>query len=202
MAYSEKGVYCIEGLWESDVRDKSTVLPILDVLKKRDICDYIYHDCATPEELVFFLDQWIKPQIQKKFPILYLAFHGDKECILLVDGTPITLQQLSSHLQGKCTGKVIYFASCLTLQGNGRKLQTFLENTEALAVIGYKISVDWIKSTALELLVLDALQADKFDSKGIIKIQQKLFTEYGNLPLKMQLRVVENKKIHFTRKRK
>ena len=48
----KKGIYCIEGLWEEhDIQDKSSVLPILDLLEKRGECDYIYHDSATKDEL-------------------------------------------------------------------------------------------------------------------------------------------------------
>ena len=51
----KKGIYCLEGLWDQNLNNKSTVLPILELLHKGSICNYIYQTCATKEELEFFL---------------------------------------------------------------------------------------------------------------------------------------------------
>lgn len=197
----KKGIYCLEGLWTTDFKDKSTVLPILELLEKGGICKYIYHGCATKGELEFFLKKWKQKTIIKKFPILYLAFHGKKGHIYIPDKNTYSLNELATTLEDSAAGKVVFFASCETLNTSGKTIQSFLKKTNAIAAIGYKQEVDWMIATAFELLVLDALQQDKFDSKGIENIETKIKSEYGNLHQILDCRIVVNKHVHFPRKR-
>ena len=81
-------------------------------------------------------------------------------------------------------------------------LGTFLEKTGAIAAIGYKTDIDWIQSTACDLFVLEALQTDSLDTKGIKRMHKKIITDYGNLHKILDLRVVINDKLHFSRQRK
>ncbi|MDO9186147.1 MAG: hypothetical protein Q7W13_09060 [Bacteroidia bacterium] len=197
----KKGIYCLEGLWDRDLQNKSTVLPILELLHKGGICNYIYHTCATKEELEFFLKKWKQKAIITKFPILYLAFHGKKGHIYITHNNTYSLNDLAGILENSAQGKVIYFASCETLNAAERTIQSFLKKTNAIAAIGYKQEVDWMIATAFELLVLDALQQDRFDSRGIQKIETKIKSEYGNLHQILCYRMVINKHLHFPRKR-
>lgn len=199
-----KNIYCLEGMWNDyNLKDKSTIIPMLDLLFKNNYCDYIYHDCATKEEFKFFITKWAKStSVANKFPIIYLACHGKSEKIYLNRKDYITLDEIAELLKDKCHRKVFYFASCSTLSINKRKIQSFLTKTGAIAAIGYKYEVDWLIATACELLVLEALQKDKFDSKGIEKIRQKIFSDYGNLPKKVELRMEINETFHFPRTRK
>ncbi|MES2591896.1 MAG: DUF6642 family protein [Bacteroidota bacterium] len=197
----KKGIYCLEGLWTDDLQNKSTVLPILELLHKGSICNYIYHACATREELEFFLKKWKKKSIITKYPILYLAFHGKRGHIYITSKNTLSLNDLAEVLENSAQGKVIFFASCETLNAGGRTIQSFLKKTNAIAAIGYKQEVDWMIATAFELLVLDALQQDRFDSRGIEKIETKIKTEYGNLYQLLDCRMVINKYIYFPRKR-
>lgn len=197
----KKGIYCLEGLWDRDLQNKSTVLPILELLHKGGICNYSYHTCATKEELEFFLKKWKQKAIITKFPILYLAFHGKKGHIYITHNNTYSLNDLAGILENAAQGKVIYFASCETLNAAERTIQSFLKKTNAIAAIGYKQEVDWMIATAFELLVLDALQQDRFDSRGIQKIETKIKSEYGNLHQILCYRMVINKHLHFPRKR-
>jgi len=148
---------------------------------KRGYCDYIYHDCATKAELEFYLNKWKNKTINEKYPILYLAFHGEKGCVILTQKDKYSLEELSAFLGNKCAGKIIYFGSCSTLNIDKRIINNFLENTGALAAIGYKTDIDWIQSTACDLFVFEALQNEKLDTQGINKIHNKIISEYGNL---------------------
>lgn len=198
----KKNIYCIEGLWNHrNIKDKSTVLPILELLEKSGYCDFIYHDSATISELEFFLSKWKMASINKKYPILYLAFHGAKGCVFLTNKEKYSLDDLANFLEDKCSGTIIYFGSCSTLNLDKRKIKTFLKKTKAIAAIGYKIDVDWIQSTACDLFVFEALQNDRLDTKGINKIQKTIKSEYGNLHKILQLNVVINDSQHFPRKR-
>lgn len=198
-----KNIYCLEGMWNDyNLKDKSTIIPMLELLFKNNYCDYIYHDCATKSEFEFFISKWAKSvSVAKKFPIIYLACHGKSEKIYLNRKDYITLDEIAELLQDKCHRKVFYFASCSTLSVSKRKLQNFLMKTGALAVIGYKHEVDWLTATACELLVLEALQKDNFDSKGIDLIRQKIFSDYGNLPKQVKLRMEINETYHYPRTR-
>jgi len=199
----KKGIYCIEGLWDhGNIQDQSTVLPILDLLEKRGYCNYIYHDCATKSELEYFLEKWKNKKIQEKYPILYLAFHGDPGFIFLTHEDKYSLAELADYLNGKSIGKIIYFGSCSTLNIDKRRINSFLIKTGAIATIGYKIDVDWIQSAACDLFVFEALQSDKLDTTGIKKIHNKIITDYGNLHKILELRFVVNDKQHFSRQKK
>jgi hypothetical protein len=199
----KKGIYCIEGLWDhGNIQDETTVLPILDLLEKKNYCDHIYHDCATKSELEYFLDKWKHKAINEKYPILYLAFHGDPGYIFLTHKDKYSLAQLADFLGDKCTGKIIYFGSCSTLNIDKRRINSFLKKTGAIAVIGYKRDIDWIQSAACDLFVFEALQSDKLDTKGIHKIHKKIISDYGNLHKLLDLRFVINEELHFSRKRK
>ncbi|HEY0030390.1 MAG TPA: DUF6642 family protein [Bacteroidia bacterium] len=197
----KKGIYCLEGLWDDNVKNKSTVLPILELLEKRSVCNYVYHSCATTDELEFLLKKWKQKKIISKYPILYLAFHGHKGHIYITHKNMYSLAKLAETLEGSAAGKVIFFASCETLNIDERKIQSFLKTTNAIAAIGYKQEVDWMISTAFELLVLDALQQDKFDHRGIVNIQTKIKSEYGKLHHILDFRMVINKYMYFPRKR-
>ena len=197
----KKGIYCLEGLWDQNLNNKSTVLPILELLHKGSIFNYIYQNCATKEELEFFLKKWKQKSIITKYPILYLAFHGKKGQIYITHKNTYSLNDLALILEDSAKGKVIFFASCETLNAAGRTIQSFLKKTNAIAAIGYKQEVDWMIATAFELLVLDALQQDRFDSRGIEKIERKIKSEYGNLHQILDCRIVVNKHLHFPRKR-
>jgi hypothetical protein len=199
----KKGIYCIEGLWDHvNIQDETTVLPILDLLEKKNYCDHIYHDCATKSELEYFLDKWKHKTINEKYPILYLAFHGDPGYIFLTHEDKYSLTELANYLGDKCTGKIVYFGSCSTLKIDKRRINSFLEKTGAIAAIGYKTDIDWIQSTACDLFVLEALQSEMLDTKGIKKMQKKIISDYGNLHKILDLRIVINDKLHFSRQRK
>ena len=170
-------------------------------MEKRSICNHIHHSCATVPELKFFLERWKSKSVQDKYPILYFGFHGKKECICLAGKNTFTLDELGDSLENGAKGKVLFFASCDTLNIDERKIKKVLDKTGAIAMLGYKIDVDWLKATAFELLVLDALQSDKFDSRGIQNIKDFIEQEHGKLGKELKYRIVINDRIHFPRKR-
>jgi hypothetical protein len=193
MASIQKGIFCIEGHWDHhNIEDQSTVLPILDILYKRGYCGYVHHDCATKSELEFYLQKWNNKTIMKKYPILYLAFHGAKGCVFLTQDETYTLDDLAMVLEGKCLGKVIYFGSCSTLNIDIRQIKRFLQKTKAIAAIGYKTDIDWIQSAACDLFVFEALQKDRLTTRGINAIYKKIVSDYGNLHKRLDLRIVIN----------
>jgi hypothetical protein len=201
--YQNHGIFCLEGHWERNLKDKSSVRPLLELFQLRGVCNFIYHQCATTEEFEFYIEKWKQSSYRPKFPILYLGFHGDAD-VLYVDSRrgkkPYTLSMLGDILGGSGDNAIIYFASCGTLAVNKRKINTFLKKTHFLATLGYLEDVDWIRSAAMDLLILDALQIEKFDTQGINKISDYLLKNTGTLQKTLSLRFVKNAS-HFPRKR-
>ena len=119
---------------------------------------YRHFDVATKKELVFYLDKWKEPDtdIQKRYPFLYLAFHGHKT-IKMPDGEEATADELVDILYDYCYDHAsIHFSSCYLADDRMKKL---LYNTGALSVSGYENEkgVDWYTAVAFELLYLTEL---------------------------------------------
>lgn len=61
------------------------------------------------------------------YPVLYLAYHGVEDNLVLADGK-ISLTELSSeeYLGDKCKNRIVVIGSCSTLAIDKRKLKRFL----------------------------------------------------------------------------
>lgn len=176
----KKGIFCLEGHWEKNLQTKSTVEPILSLLEKQEKIRYIHHKCATKEEINFLLPKWSQ-SLYKSYPILYFAFHGRPGEFEINPKENYTLIDLATVLEGKCNNRVIFFAACKTLDIPKKQIKTFLKTTKALAVCGYNDEVDWMVSTAFELLVLFALQNNVFDGRGINAVRTKINTGFSRI---------------------
>ena len=182
--------FCLEGMWDNNLKHQSTIEPVLKLLENRKIIKYIHKDCATKPEMNFYLKKW-GSKMYSDFPILYLAFHGTENLIALQDGD-YKLDELSELLRDKCIGRIVIFGSCSTLNIDKRYIKKFVEITGALAVFGYKTNIDWIKSTVNDLLIIEALQDNEFSLRGIDSIVVKI----KNVPKKfkeLELRLVTKK---------
>ena len=169
---STKGIFCLEGLWENDLKKPSSVLPLLLFLKQNAEIPYIYRDCATPEELDFYLKKFTLSKY-KDYPILYLAFHGEQERLTLPGKSDYSLEKLGEKLKDQCKGKIIFLGSCSVLDVHKSKIKQLLKDTGALAILGYKNDVNWLRSSAFEMLILSELQENVFTGKGIDALVKK-----------------------------
>ena len=167
---SWKHVFCIEGLWDSDLRSTITIKPGLDLLQTNGL-KYIYKDAATKEELNFYLKKF-KQKRYSDYPILYLGFHGKEQLIELSNGS-VSIEDLGKTLKGACKNKVVILASCSTLNTTKKGIEAFREITQSLAVIGYKSDVDWFEATAFEIMLIDVLYHNAFDGRGLKGIIKK-----------------------------
>lgn len=187
-----KGIFCLEGLWDSDLRRKSTIRPILELLTNNMGIPFIHRNCATIPELEYYLIKWP----QKKYdgyPILYLAFHGEEAGIDL-GGKTYSLDKLARKLNDKCQNKIIILGSCSTLNIDKRHVTRFLKDTKALAICGYKIDVDWMQSTAFELLLLNEMQSNEFSGRGIDAIEGRIL-EISKSFKQLDFRIVTQKEV-------
>lgn len=196
-----KGVFCVEGFWYGDHRDDTSVYPVLDLVHRCEKVPFKYHRCGTVAEFAYSVSRWRTKSFHKKYPLLYLAFHGAKGLIRIGKDT-ISLDQLAELLQDKCERVVIFFGSCATMQIREDQLQAFMEKTRVLAVLGYRKDVDWLSSASFEILLLrHLLLTHPFDSRGIRKIQEELYHSRKRQIEELHFLMVTNKRIPFPRKR-
>ena len=189
-----KGIYCLEGIWDEDLREKSSVSPILELLHSNRDINYIYHDCATEKEIEYFINKWTQKKYYK-YPILYFAFHGEKNKILLGNKKTYSLDNLAELLSGKCSNSIIIFGSCSTLAIRKNYLMKFLDKTGALAICGYQKDVDWLHSTAFEMLILSLMQENEFSKRGISSIENKVNSLARKFRDELQFRMVTSKEL-------
>lgn len=160
-----KGIFCIEGLWDPDLRVGSTVRPVLELLRLHEDVEYIHREFATRAEFEFYLKKWTQ-KTYDAYPILYVTSHG-REGGIELGGEFYSLEELAALLEGKCTDRVILLSSCTTLKLPKAKLSHLREKTGALLVCGYRVDVDWMRSLAFELLLFDSMQNNEFSGRGV-----------------------------------
>jgi hypothetical protein len=190
----KRGIYCLENYWNGTVKDKLSVQPILELRETASSHSYIYHRCATREELCYMLSRWKLKGIQKGYPILYLGFHGTPGRFELNhQRQEFTLEELREELNKKAANRLIFFSSCSVLNIHENKIQKFLRQAGALAVAGYKSDVGWMMSAAFELLLFDALSRASLDSEGMKHLENEIKNEFGRLGKELEFRMVINK---------
>jgi hypothetical protein len=191
--FKHKGIFCLEGGWEKDLRGRTTVGPVLELLETSHYPSirFIHRDVATPGEMEHYLQRWILRKYED-YPILYLGFHGDPGILYMRAGqrNPVELDWIGERLEGACKGRVIHFGSCGTLAAHGNKLNHFLHQTEALAVSGYRTDVDWIQSAAFELVLLSAFQFNTFTRQGLKAALRRVMKDAGTLARVLKYRMV------------
>ena len=186
-----KGIFCLEGDWDGDLRSKRSIQPILDLLGKSNDPTVlsIRRDIGTIPELEHYLKKWTQ-QRYRQYPVLYLAFHGDPGVLYVGDHHKyVDLDWIEERLAGHCQGRVIHFGSCGTMATHGRRLQTFMKRTGVLAVCGYKVTVDWMLSTAFEIILLSAFQNNALTRSGVRAVHNRIKKEAAGLTRELSFRL-------------
>ncbi len=188
-----KGIFCLEGDWDRDLRTTITVLPFLELLGQvnRPPIPSIRRDIGTATELEYYLRKWCLKRYAR-YPILYLGFHGDPGVLYLGGDrrSQVDLDWLEERLAGKCKGRLIHFGSCGTLATHGKRLNRFLRTTGALAVCGYKVDVDWLFAAAFEIILLGVIQHYSLTRPGMAAVERRVKQEAGGLARDLAFRLV------------
>lgn len=190
-----KGVFCLEGDWWNDPRKPSTVEPILELLAKADGIQirYVHLNVGNRDSFNDYLSKWTQKRFQS-YPILYLAFHGNPGEIQVGDSrrpsNTVKLTDLGDSLAGKCKGRIIFFGSCETVDVHGKLLNSFLKKTGALAVCGYCGSVDWVLSTAFELIALASMRENALTISGAKAFRRKILQKMNTTAKELRFRMV------------
>jgi hypothetical protein len=200
MRNKPKGVFCLEGFWYGDHRDLISVTPVLELVGKHSNMPFVHHRCNTRAEFEYSISRWKKKSFCNKYPILYLGFHGEPGFIK-VGREKVTLVDLGNIIGNTCSRSIIHFGSCSTLNLNKKRVQNFMDQTEVLAVMGYKRDVDWLPSASFEILLLDILQNNPFDSTGMKVFSRMVQSECKRQIAELDFRLMINENKHFVRKR-
>ena len=191
-----KGVFCLEtDHWYSQ-KDRTSVEPILRLLERLDDYEvpYLHKRVATRRELEHSLEAYFQRTF-KTHPLLYLAFHGysrndGRQTGLVLHDGELELDELADLMTGKCAHRIVYFGSCKTMDCDRRRLHSFLRKTGAIAMCGYREGVDWLESTAFDLLFLGKIQHETLRRRDSIEIFNKSLNDaapglYNDLGFRM-----------------
>ena len=87
MKKHRKNIFCLEGDWNDNLKHKSSILPALQLLEINNGIQSIYKTCASFEEFEVRLNQILADKRKyNPFEIIYLAFHGRKNHIIIGEG--------------------------------------------------------------------------------------------------------------------
>jgi hypothetical protein len=188
-----KGVFCLEGDWEKDLKSRTSVGPVLELLERSAATKvpYIRRDVGTLTEFDYYVSRWLLKKYDR-FPVLYLGFHGSpgKLHVGYGKGHGIDLAGLEERLGGACKKRIIHFGSCGTLNIHGNRIRSFLDRTGALAVFGYKSEVDWMLSAAFEIILFYELQYNTLTRQGMQAVRKRVRAQASNLARKLKFRMM------------
>ena len=180
------GVFAFEGEWDSNLKKRLSVRPLVKFLEDSQGVKTIYRDIGTREEFFLYLDRWLQPRY-KNHPIGMFAFHGTARALHLGDVDVITLDELASKINGRARGRILYFDSCETLEIPDEEIESLRRATRARAVVGYTKPVDFLESAAFQLLLIDCLSTF---GKSPSRAKRQLLTNYPNLVQGLGLKFV------------
>lgn len=189
-----RGIFCLEGDWWNDLNHSSTVKPVLKLLSGSadQPIPFVHRDVGTVQEMRYYLAKWANRGMSK-YPLLYLAFHGTNGTLHVGDrrrsGSDVDLQTLAEWLDGRLKGRIVHFGSCETLGADRRHIQRFLRRTGATAATGFRESIDWLKSSAFEVLMFDVMLRRPFTVASAQRIKQDLWREIPGLARQLEFRM-------------
>lgn len=196
---SPKGIFCIEGSWTGQIDKPMSVRPAMELLNHWEPfrIPFVHRDVITRAEFEAYINQWCRKTLQKKYPILYLALHGEQEKIFVGDfrkkENTVTLDELEELLAGRCDKRIIHLGGCGVIDINGNRLNRFLRNTRALAVCGYREDVIWLDSMAFEIMIFGSMQLNALTTPGVRAMSRRIKRDGGTLAKRLGFRMVVKK---------
>jgi hypothetical protein len=188
----KKHIFCLEGDWNDNLKQKSSILPALELLQLNANIESVYKTCATKVEFYARLEQLLNNKTKYgKFQLIYLAFHGFKGGIQISNDEEITLEELADEFEGRFEHKIIHFGSCSTLKAHEDSVYNFLEKTNAAAISGYQKNIDFISSTVFDVLYFEMCQ----NYLSINALNDKMFDLYGELCQQLKFKIYNLPKV-------
>ncbi|MDL2212926.1 hypothetical protein LJC72_05775 [Bacteroides sp. OttesenSCG-928-D19] len=152
----ERFIYCLEGNWNKHPKSNQSIKPILDLLYTFSKIKYIYRKCPTKNEFIKGLQTFTQKRYSN-YTVLYIAYHGRKNRIYF-GNEYITLKEIANVLEDKLNGKTVHFGSCSTLNTTEKNITDFIARTGCSFISGYQKDIEYINSTAFELLYFEIIQ--------------------------------------------
>jgi len=150
MPSRQRNIACLESLWDKRTENRLNVLPTLELISKTQDLKFSHLTCNTREELKYNLNLLCK----RNYGILYFAFHGSPGKIHL-HRDKVTLEELAGMMNHRFAHWIIHFGTCSTLR-RSKDVEYFVEKTRIALATGFTRDVDWIESSAFELLLFKA----------------------------------------------
>lgn len=180
----KKYVFCLEGDWQKDMRDNSSVRAALTFLQQNNNIKFIYKQCGTRENLEYYLDIWGQKKYSP-YSIGYFAFHGEKGSIQ-VGKEFVTLEELADMLADSCQDKIIHFGSCRTLNTDIKNIRRFIVHTGALCVCGFETQINFVESSAFDMILIEMFQ----QYKDISMLDKNLKKNYRSFVKRLQFKLI------------
>lgn len=160
-----KRIYCIEGHWDYGNREvEPSVEPMLQLLYTMGQWEYARRDCATVNELDYFLDrEWT--QRCREGSILYIASHGEPGMVWFSADQSMGLDTLAAKTD--CTGCLVHFGCCKVLAAPEDRIRDFMADTGAAGVSGYDVETGWADVAGPPALALELLLFSSIWTQGI-----------------------------------
>jgi hypothetical protein len=195
---ASNGIFCLEGEWDSDLRRRRSVLPILELLERLRLAKFIHRDVSSASEAHGYLKRWNQKRYDD-YTVLYVAAHGEKDRIVWSHRDSSTLPELASILREvETSGCYIYFGTCMTLFDDTTAMD-FVKTSGAAAVMGYRRNVDWLEAAAFELVLLPFVAAHYGRPQTVLT---QLMRAHGDLAKHLDFVVATKTKVHRARARK
>lgn len=189
-------------MWDRRIEDRLNVRPTLELISKTQDAKFSHMTCNTREELRFNLGLLCR----RSYGVLYFAFHGSPGKIHL-RRDKVTLTELAGMMNARFANWIIHFGTCSTLR-KPSEVNYFVEKTRVSLVTGFTRDVDWIESSAFELLLFKAFHIYKSPKV----ICRHLVTKYPELSeatgfrffphMDINTNINEEKPLALTRRRK
>lgn len=177
-----KKIFCLETEWNlsktKKMRDKASMLPLLSFLEQSEGIEYIFRNVASRMDLKYYLSQ-LKYKTYKDFQIVYLAFHGSSKAIYIPSdpNNPLSFSEFADISEGILQNKIVHFGSCRTLNTSEKTIQEFKDITGAKIVSGYTKSIDFVRSSILDIAYFSELNR----TINLGTIGNKMSKQYGDL---------------------
>lgn len=168
-------ILCLEANWNGRNISPQSVHHTLETMSDihNDTCIHIW--CNTKDELKYALRD---ANYGFRQGFLYMAFHGSPGRIQLGNKTHVTMTGLADLMENRFQGWNVHFGSCRTM--DTLQAEPFKKMIGARILTGYTKSVDWIQSTAMDMLLLDQMYRHK--TPGYLRNKmQRLYRDLAKL---------------------
>ena len=186
-----KKIFCLETEWDltktKKMRDKTSIQPLLTFLEQTEKIEYVFRNVASRSDLSYYLSH-LKYKTYNDFQIVYFAFHGNSKIIDIPSepNNPLTFSELAELSKGLLQDKIVHFGSCRTLNTSEQKIKEFKELTGAKLVSGYTKTIDFVRSSILDIAYFSELER----TINLGTIENKMNKRYGELMKDLGFKII------------